>query len=158
MPSVGGDVSGFDRFEDIIAWQKARTLTKRIYQLTRQGVLAGDRGLTSQMQRAAVSTMANIAEGFERDGLGEFQRYLIIAKASCGELKSHCYAALDAGYFDESTFAQLAAQTEEVARLIRGLRASVIKRRAHPPPDTEHSASPTAVGTRTRHSALSTEH
>jgi four helix bundle protein len=138
-----------ERFEDIIAWQKARALTKRVYQVTRQGTLAADRGLTSQMQRAAVSTMANIAEGYERDGLGEFHRYLIIAKASCGELKSHCYAALDAGYLDEETFAQLAAQSEEVARLIRALRASVRKRQAQQPSNSAHG---------TRHSALGTEH
>ena len=117
-------------FEDLIAWQKARMLTKRVYQLTRQGSLAAARGLVSQMQRSAVSTMANIAEGYERDGLGEFQRYLVIAKASCGELKSHCYVALDAGYFDESTFSLLTEQAEEVSRLIRGLRTSVQKRQA----------------------------
>ncbi len=118
-----------ERFEDLIAWQKARALTRCIYQLTRQGALARDHGLTAQTQRAAVSTMANIAEGFERDGLGEFQRYLIIAKASCGELKSHLYAALDAGYLDDHAFAQLAAQADEVARVIRGLRSSVAKRK-----------------------------
>jgi four helix bundle protein len=99
------------------------------------------------MQRAAVSTMANIAEGFERDGLGEFQRYLIIAKASCGELKSHCYAALDAGYLDDAAFTQLTAHAEEVSRLIHGLRASIRKRQE------QASSSPG-----TRHSALATEH
>jgi four helix bundle protein len=141
-------VSGrIECFEDIIAWQKARALTKRVYQMTRQGGLSGDRGLASQMQRAAVSTMANIAEGYERDGLGEFQRYLIIAKASCGELKSHCYAALDAGYLDEATFTQLVNQIEEVARLIRALRASVKKRQAQ----DQQAHTP-------RHSALGTRH
>lgn len=129
-----------ERFEDIIAWQKARALTRCVYQVTRTGALARDFGLASQMQRAAVSTMANIAEGYERDGLGEFHRYLIIAKASCGELKSHCYAALDAGYLDESTFDQLAAQIAEVARLIQGLRASVRRRQtqAQQASTTEH--------------------
>jgi four helix bundle protein len=54
------------KFEDLLAWQKARLLANEVYRMTRQGKLASDRGLTNQMQRAAVSIMSNIAEGFER--------------------------------------------------------------------------------------------
>ncbi len=53
-----------ERFEDLIAWQKARKLTKEIYQITREGSFARDFGLSGQIQRAAVSIMSNIAEGF----------------------------------------------------------------------------------------------
>jgi four helix bundle protein len=62
-----------ERFEDLIAWQKARKLTKEIYAVTNRGHFAKDYGLKDQIRRAAVSSMSNMAEGFERGGLVEFQ-------------------------------------------------------------------------------------
>jgi four helix bundle protein len=76
------------RFEDLIAWQKARVLTKAIYVITKQGKFARDFGLSNQIQRAVVSTMSNIAEGFERTSTAELQQYLNVAKASCAEVRS----------------------------------------------------------------------
>ncbi len=118
-------MSKIDRFEDLIAWQKARILTKDIYQVSQQGNFARDFGLSGQIQRAAVSIMSNIAEGFERYSLGEFHQFLSIAKSSCAELRSQLYIALDAGYLDQIKFQQLFNQAEEVAKIIGGLRASV---------------------------------
>ncbi len=83
------------KFEDLIAWQKARELTCKIYQISRQGDFAKDFRLSGQIQSAAVSIMSNIAEGFERGGLGEFHQFLSTAKASCAELRSQLYVALD---------------------------------------------------------------
>jgi four helix bundle protein len=83
------------RFEDLIAWQKARLLTKSIYEITQQGAFARDFGLSSQIQRAAVSVMSNIAEGFERRSLNEFHHFLLVAKASCAEVRSQLYVAFD---------------------------------------------------------------
>ena len=80
-----------ERFEDIIAWQKARQLTQQFYGFARQGSFARDFGLRDQVQRASVSTTANIAEGFERGGDKEFIQFLSTAKGSCGEVKSHLY-------------------------------------------------------------------
>jgi four helix bundle protein len=60
-----------------------------------------DFGLSGQIQRAAVSVMANIAEGFERNRPGEFHQFLSVAKGSCAEVRSHLYAAYDAGYIDK---------------------------------------------------------
>ena len=77
-----------ERFEDLIAWQKARGLTRAIYEVTRNGDFAKDYGLSGQIQRAAVSIMSNIAEGFERGGRGEFHQFLSTAKASCAEVRS----------------------------------------------------------------------
>ena len=77
-----------ERFEDIIAWQRARVLTKEIYASTRIGQFAKDYGLKDQIQRASVSTMANIAEGFERGGDREFIQFLSNSKGSCGCGKS----------------------------------------------------------------------
>src|SRR5439155_17294854 len=84
----------------------------------------------NQMQRAAVSIMSNIAEGFEWGSRVEFMRFLMIAKASCAELRSQLYIALDVGYLSPERFNQLLVQAEEVARIIGGLRVSLKKRQA----------------------------
>jgi four helix bundle protein len=118
-----------ERFEDLIAWQKARALTGAIYQITKCDSLSRDFGLSGQMQRAAVSIMSNVAEGFERGGRAEFHQFLSTAKSSCAELRSQPYVASDAGYLDQATFDQILAQAQEVARIIGGLRASVEKQR-----------------------------
>jgi four helix bundle protein len=118
-----------EKFEDLIAWQKARELTRGIYEVTRQGAFAKDFGLSGQIQRAAVSIMSNIAEGFERGGRGEFHQFLSTAKASCAEVRSQLYVALDVGYLDKTTFDRLIQQAEEVGRIVGGLRASVQKQK-----------------------------
>jgi four helix bundle protein len=118
-----------ERFEDLIAWQKARLLTSRIYESTRRGSWAKDFGLSSQIQRAAVSIMSNVAEGFERGRRAEFHQFLSTAKASCAEVRSQLYVALDAGYLNREEFETLLSQAEEVGRIIGGLRASVERQR-----------------------------
>lgn len=90
-----------------------------------EGPLSKDFGLRDQIRRDAVSVRADIAEGFDREGTAEFSRFLTIAKASCAELKSHFYITLDVGFLNEEAFQQLFAQTEEVSRLIVGLRRSL---------------------------------
>src|SRR6185503_11554044 len=77
--------------------------TQEIYTLGRMPRLSKDYGLKDQMQRAAVSIMSNVAEGFERGGNQEFVQFLYIAKASCGELRSQIYVALDQEYIDQTT-------------------------------------------------------
>ncbi|WP_427160812.1 four helix bundle protein [Aliinostoc sp. HNIBRCY26] len=118
-----------ERFEDLIAWQKARILTQDIYQVTQQGKFAKDFGLSGQIQRAAVSIMSNIAECFERSHLGEFHQFLAIAKSSCAELRSQLYVALDIHYLDQLKFHQLLTQAEELGRIIGGLRFSVARKK-----------------------------
>lgn len=117
------------RFEDFIAWQKARALTARIYDITGRGGFAKDYGLRDQIRRASVSIMANIAEGFERGRPAEFHQYLSVAKASCAGLRSHLYVALDAQYMTHEDFNGLKAEAEEAGRILGGLRASVQRRR-----------------------------
>jgi four helix bundle protein len=119
-----------ERFEDLIARQKARGLTRAIYEVTRNGDFAKDYGLSGQIQRAAVSIMSNIAEGFERGGRGEFHQFLSTAKASCAEVRSHLYVALDAGYLDKVSFDLLMQHAEEVSRIVGGLRSSVHRQKA----------------------------
>ena len=118
-----------EKFEDLIAWQKARLLTARIYAVTRTGAFARDFGLRDQIRRAAISIISNIAEGFERGGRNEFHQFLSTAKASCAEVRSQLYVALDAGYLDQVTFRELMDQASEVGRILGGLRAAVDKKR-----------------------------
>jgi four helix bundle protein len=73
--------------------------------------------------------VSNIAEGFERGGLGEFHQFLSTAKASCAEVRSQLYVALDVGYIDIRTFQELRTQSEEVGRIVGGLRVSVAKQK-----------------------------
>jgi len=127
-------MSKIEKFEELIAWQKARELTSSIYRITRQRGFAKDFGLSGQIQRAAVSTMSNIAEGFERGRPGEFHQFLSIAKGSCGEVRSQLYVALDVDYINQRIFSQLLSKAEEVGRIIGGLRASVQRRRLAPRP------------------------
>ena len=112
-----------ERFEDIIAWQKARLLSKDVYASTRIGEFAKDWGLKDQIQRASVSAMANIAEGFERGGDREFIQFLSNSKGSCGEVKSHLYVALDQSYISAAGFDDLYAMANEVSRLVGGFMA-----------------------------------
>jgi len=118
-----------ERFEDFIAWQKARKLTSDIYKVTNQGKFARDFGLKDQIRRAAVSSMSNLAEGFERGRPSEFHQFLSVAKASCAELRAQLYVALDVGYLNTETFDTLMRQATEVGQILGGLRASVERRR-----------------------------
>ena len=121
-----------ERFEDFIAWQKARKLTAAIYKVTNEGDFVRDFGLKDQIRRAAVSSMSNIAEGFERGRSTEFHQFLSVAKASCAEVRAQLYVALDAGYLSTSVFDRLMAQATEVGLIIGGLRLSVERRRNAP--------------------------
>ena len=110
-----------ERFEDLGVWKKARELVRATYEATSDGKLAQDLGLSRQMQRAAISAMANIAEGFERGGNKEFLQYLAMVKGSCAELRSHLYAALDLGYISDEEFQSIQALAISVARQSAGL-------------------------------------
>ena len=118
-----------EEFEDLIAWRKARELAREVYRVTRQGAFAKDYGLSSQIQRAAVSIMSNIAEGFERGNPREFHQFLSVAKASCADVRSQLDVALDAGYLDEASFQELMRLAKETGKVIGGLRVSVERRR-----------------------------
>jgi four helix bundle protein len=113
------------RFEEIIAWQEARKLVGNIYKLTNSGALAKDFGLRDQIQRAAMSAMTNIAEGFDCESKVEFARFLIIARRSAVEVQSLLYAALDVGYINDQTFQSEYQQAEKTKALIGGLRHSL---------------------------------
>ena len=115
------------RFEDIEAWKLARALTNAIYDASKVGPFAKDFELRDQIRRASVSTMSNIAEGFERGGDQEFIQHLATAKGSCGETRAQLYVALDQGYLTPATFERLATNAEKVSRLISGFMAYLEK-------------------------------
>lgn len=123
----------FDRFENIDAWQAARHLARDVYGITSEGAFRRDFGLRDQMRRSAVSTMSNIAEGFERDGNKEFRQFLSIAKGSCGEVRSQLYIARDVGYLDDQTYERLHKEATRVSELVSGLMR-YLRRSNHPGP------------------------
>jgi four helix bundle protein len=113
------------KFEELIAWQRSRQLTREIYLCTKSGAFAKDFGLCNQIQRASVSIMSNIAEGFERGRRKEFHQFLSVAKSSCAEVRSQLYVALDVGYISQERFDQLQSLAEEVGKILGGLRRRV---------------------------------
>ena len=111
----------FKRFEDILAWQRAREVTVRVYELTQNGAFSKDFGLRDQVRRASVSVMANIAEGFGRRSDKEFANFLNMAHGSAAECQSHLYMALDLKYLSEAEFELLYTKFDECSRMIIGL-------------------------------------
>ena len=118
-------MSKIERFEDLIAWQKARVLIRNVYKITLTPEFSRDFSLVDQIRRASISILCNIAEGFERGRRTEFHQFLVIAKGSCAEVRSQLYIALDVGYLGQKEFDRLSDMATEVGRIIGGLRAAV---------------------------------
>jgi four helix bundle protein len=91
------------RFEDIDAWRKARELTREIYACSGNGDFSKDFGLCDQIRRAAVSIMANIAEGFDRGGTKELANFLSIAKGSIGDGRSTTLCRIGSEIYQQRT-------------------------------------------------------
>ncbi|NOX64415.1 MAG: four helix bundle protein [Chlorobi bacterium] len=96
-----------EKFEDLNVWQNAREVVKKIYLITNKQEFKSDSGLKSQIQRAAVSIMTNIAEGFERETNKDFANFLNYSKGSAGEVRSLLYIAKDLNYITEKQFIDL---------------------------------------------------
>lgn len=109
------------RFEELEVWVKARKLTQEMYEITKTKEFERDKDLVSQIRRASVSIMANIAEGKERGSEKEFRQFLFTAKGSAGEVRALLYVAVDQNYIEEYLFDKLIDQTAEVSRMISGL-------------------------------------
>lgn len=107
-----------ERFEDIVAWQKAKELTLLIYKEFKQ---SKDYSFKNQLERASVSVMNNIAEGFERQTNKEFKNFLFIAKGSCGEVRSMLSVAKDLGYINHKDFSEIERVSIEISRILSGL-------------------------------------
>jgi len=94
----------FKAFEDLQVWQDARAFVKSIYELTSLKNFSKDFGLKEQIQRASVSIINNISEGYERDNNREFIKFLGYSKGSAGEVRSMLYVALDLNYISNDQF------------------------------------------------------
>lgn len=114
-------MASFQRFEDIKAWQKARELNRQIYEITLNPQFHKDFGLRDQIRRAAVSVMANIAEGFGRKTNKEFANFLVISHGSTAETQSHLYIALDLSYISQEKFSELYRQLDEISKMTMAL-------------------------------------
>jgi four helix bundle protein len=106
-----------EKFEDILAWQKSQKLAHNIYKLFKTNK---DYSFRDQICRASVSVSNNIAEGYERKSTKEFLMFLYIAKASCGEVRSMLYLALDLNYISNKNFNLMHSQTTEISKIIAG--------------------------------------
>ncbi|NOT38142.1 MAG: four helix bundle protein [Saprospiraceae bacterium] len=112
------------KFQEIIAWQKAKDFAIEIYKHFRE---LKDYAFKDQICRAAVSISNNIAEGFDRSSDADFVRFLYIAKGSCSELQSMIYIAHGLQYINTETQINLETKSNEIGRLIRGLIKSIQK-------------------------------
>ena len=110
-----------NRFEGSRVWQKSRKLSKEIYLITKKGKFVKDFGLAKQIQRASVSLISNIAEGYERKSTMEYLKYLDIAKALNSELRSRLYVPYDFDYIDKTSFSILKDKAKEISRILSGL-------------------------------------
>ena len=106
-----------EKFEYIIAWQKAKDLTLKIYHIFKN---SRDFDFKDQIQRASVSIMNNIAEGFERRTNKEFLHFLYIAKGSCGEVRSMLHLSLELKYISQKEFVGLHSLTLEISKILSG--------------------------------------
>ena len=127
------------RFQDLRAWQRARELNASVYRVTADGAFSRDFALRDQIRRASISVSSNIAEGFERRSPKDFRRFLVIAKASCAEVRSQLYLALDLGYIDSTTHRTLDEAADHTARLIGGLIRHLGQTTSTKEPDTLYS-------------------
>jgi len=110
-----------ERFEDLDSWKEAWALTQKVYKLTSLNGSFKDFSLKDQLQRAAVSVMGNIAEGFESHRDKEFIKFLEYAKRSSGEVQSHLYVALDQGYITKNQFEEVYNQAQSCKKLCIGM-------------------------------------
>ena len=117
-------------FEDLDAWKKSRELVNAVYKITREPALARDFGLSNQVQRAAVSVMSNLAEGFERQGTGEKLQAYNIARGSAGEVRSLLYVIEDNYPACGREAVNARALVGDVGRLATGLITSTRRRLA----------------------------
>lgn len=110
-----------ERFEDLRCWQKARSITNKVYRLARNSEVSGDFRLRDQLTGAAVSTMSNIAEGFAPYNKKDFLRFLDYAQSSAAEVKSLLYIILDQDFGHREQVEEIQKDSEACQRMILSL-------------------------------------
>lgn len=136
-------MASYKKFEDLPIWQEARNFSKKVFLASKKGEFSKEFRLCSQIRASSGSIMDNIAEGFERNGNGEFKQFLYVAKGSCGESRSQLYRAFDYGYLTEEKFEELKNQSEEISKSISSfidyLQSSEIKGAKYKPSITSNN-------------------
>jgi four helix bundle protein len=126
-----------ERFEDIQGWQAARKLTNMVFEVSEKGQFAKNFRLRDQIQGAGISSMANIAEGFDCETDADFVRFLSYAFRSATEIQSHLYVAIDQHFITQDEFDRIYAQAKETKNLsggfMRYLRSSPKGKRRQKP-------------------------
>ena len=112
-----------EKFEDIMSWQKSKLLTADIYKTFSN---LKDFGFKNQIERASVSVMNNIAEGYERKSNKDFVKFLFIAKGSCGEVRSLLNLALELKYINKINHRELSENAVQISKLLSGLIKSLL--------------------------------
>jgi len=124
-------MAAISKFEDMLAWQKARSLNKLIYIESNEQEFSKDYALKDQIRKSSISIMSNIAEGFERNNNKEFKYFLNVAKGSAGELRAQLYIAFDLGYITNEYFQKCQNLALEISRMLNGfinyLQKSVVQ-------------------------------
>ncbi len=109
-----------DRFEELEVWKVSMALCSEIYKLTNSELFSKDFGLKDQIRRSAVSVPSNISEGYERDSKRQFLYFLVIAKGSCGELRTQLMIARNLNYLDENEFMKIHEQCLSTSKQLSG--------------------------------------
>lgn len=111
----------FTRFEDIAAWQQARSLVREIYRVSNEGYFKKDFALRDQIRRSSLSIGSNIAEGFARRTNREFAYFLYVSHGSLAEVQTQLYVALDIEYIDRKKFLTLYDHCDRISRMVMAL-------------------------------------
>jgi four helix bundle protein len=118
-------------FEDIEVWKKAVELCEKVYLLSENSTLNKDFGLRDQIRRSAISIPSNIAEGFERESNNQFIYFLVIAKGSCGELRTQLFLAMKIKHIDEKKHDELREDclviSKQLSNFIKYLKSTKAK-------------------------------
>ncbi len=114
--------SGYKKLD---VWKKGYELTLKVYEVTRHYPKEETYGLISQMRRASSSIIANLAEGYGRNHLGEYIQYVSIAIGSCNELEVHILLSNDLHYLKKKNYDELMSGHEEVSKMLFGLRKAL---------------------------------
>lgn len=123
-------LKAFRKIEDIEVWKRGCRLAIAIYKLAEGERLAKNRSLRDQICRAALSIPSNVAEGYERDSQAEFRRFLLIAKGSCGELRTQLYIIKAMKFVRDDEVEPLLRECAEISAMLKGLSAQLATKKS----------------------------
>ncbi len=120
-------------FKQLTVWQKGYELALEVYRISKKFPKEETYNLITQLQRAAVSVPANIAEGYERNHRKEYLQFLYIAKGSLGEIETYLSLAEDLRYLSDDDYLMIEEKRAETSRLLKGLIKSLTRPMTHDP-------------------------